>query len=112
MRIHEGAPVDEGNTAFLTKTPAENGVLLSLPGESSAHVGLFAGPPLDQVAWTRGPFVMCSEEDAKAAVDDFNNRTNGFEAGKGWESKIGESAVATLISGQGHRLHFPKIGIE
>jgi hypothetical protein len=91
LQIHEGASLDEQNTAILTKNPAENGVLLRLPGGDSrpARVALFAGPPLDQVVYTRGPFVMTNKKDAYAAVDDFNAHRNGFENVEGWRSSIG-----------------------
>lgn len=92
IQVHEGAPVDEKNTIILTKNEAENGVLLRLPhgDHGRARAAVLAGPPLDQVAYTRGPFVMTNREDAYAAVEDFNHARNGFEHAKGWKSEIGE----------------------
>ncbi|BEI91594.1 uncharacterized protein CcaverHIS019_0404140 [Cutaneotrichosporon cavernicola] len=103
LQIHEGAPIDQHNTAILTKHATQNGVLLRLPSgdNSPTRAALFAGPPLDQVAFTRGPFVMTNREDAYAAVDDFNAHRNGFENAEAWQSKIGG----------GKRLRFPDIGI-
>lgn len=94
LQIHEGAAVDEQMTIILSREEHENGVLLRQASGNNGvtKFALFAGPPLDQVAWTRGPFVMTNKEDAYAAVEDFNNRRNGFENVEGWKSKIGECA--------------------
>lgn len=91
LQVHEGAPVDQSNTIILTKKDEETGVLLKLPSGDNrrTRAALFAGPPIDQVVFTRGPFVMTTKEDAYAAVDDFNHRRNGFEKVDGWRSKIG-----------------------
>ncbi|CAK9786979.1 unnamed protein product [Cutaneotrichosporon oleaginosum] len=104
LQVHEGAPIDEQNTAILTKNSEENGVLLRLPSGDSrpTRAALFAGPPLDQAVYTRGPFVMTNKKDAYAAVDDFNARRNGFENVEGWRSSIGK----------GMRIRFPEIGIK
>ncbi|BEJ14517.1 hypothetical protein CspHIS471_0402840 [Cutaneotrichosporon sp. HIS471] len=100
LQIHEGAPIDEHNTAILTKHATQNGVLLRLPSGDNrpTRAALFAGPPLDQAAFTRGPFVMTNREDAYAAVDDFNAHRNGFENAEAWQSG-------------GKRIRFPDIGI-
>lgn len=102
LQIHEGAPVDEENTVILTKTEKENGVLLRMPSGDNrpTRAALFAGPPLDQVVYTRGPFVMTNKEDAYAAVDDFNAQRNGFENGKGWKSKIGALEIQAHTDGR------------
>ena len=56
--------------------------------ENGARFILFSGEPLNEPFAHRKFFVMNTPEQVDEAFKDYETRSNGFEDGKHWESKI------------------------
>ncbi len=67
-----GKTVAQGRMAVLTNDPAADGVVIEA-GEAPARVLLIAGRPLNEPIAQYGPFVMNTQEEIYAAVNDYRS---------------------------------------
>eukprot|EP00358_Blepharisma_japonicum_P006744 CAMPEP_0202940966 /NCGR_PEP_ID=MMETSP1395-20130829/1091_1 /ASSEMBLY_ACC=CAM_ASM_000871 /TAXON_ID=5961 /ORGANISM="Blepharisma japonicum, Strain Stock R1072" /LENGTH=284 /DNA_ID=CAMNT_0049635785 /DNA_START=74 /DNA_END=925 /DNA_ORIENTATION=- len=61
---------------------------LRIESSEGAKFALLAGRPIGEPVVQYGPFVMNTREEIEETFNDFRNYRNGFEAGRGWVSKI------------------------
>jgi redox-sensitive bicupin YhaK (pirin superfamily) len=67
----------------------EGGAVEVGAGPGGARLVLIAGRPIGEPVVQRGPFVLCSEEEAEQAVRDYRRGENGFEGSRTWRSVEG-----------------------
>lgn len=68
------------------------GIVVNVPEafKRQARFVIVASPILKQKIVQRGPFVETTEERIRKAIEDYDNRRNGFERASGWQSEIGK----------------------
>ncbi|KAF9977819.1 hypothetical protein BGZ73_004732 [Actinomortierella ambigua] len=62
--------------------------------DKDAHFVVIAGRPLRDPVVQYGPFVMTSQDEVYAAIEDFQLHMNGFERAAGWISEIVQASEA------------------
>ncbi|KAJ9115510.1 hypothetical protein QFC22_005268 [Naganishia vaughanmartiniae] len=93
LRIGDDAAEQSAyHTIVLSANEREDGVWLESTEDGLTRGVLIAGEPLQQRVVQYGPFVTTSTEEARQAIQDFQNAENGFEKAKHWRSEIGATS--------------------
>ncbi|KAJ9120531.1 hypothetical protein QFC24_005204 [Naganishia onofrii] len=85
------------HTIVLSANEGEDGVWLESTNDKLTRGVLIAGEPLQQRVVQYGPFVTTSTEEARQAIQDFQNAENGFEKAKHWRSEIGKPLTNRMV---------------
>lgn len=81
-----GVTADANHCLVLTAAPGEDGVTVRTESSEASFFLCAAKPLREPVVW-QGPFVMCSEEQIRQSMLDYQCDRNGFEGASSWNSR-------------------------